>query len=206
MQVLLTGGAGDIGTQTGEALRQTGEKKWVWEAPSIIYGAPHKVPIIEDFLLAPTNPYGCRKLKVEQIISDRCAATRAGSGFNGIILRYFGPVVAHSRRLVDEDAHGSLNNLMPFIAAGRHHKPSVFSDDYPTAVSNGVGAATNDSGCDLPACVVGRRTGDVVQCYANARLGREQRGLQTTRNLTEMVVSSWRWQPANSDGYRSTIV
>ncbi|MCL1074941.1 UDP-glucose 4-epimerase GalE [Shewanella dokdonensis] len=124
-----------------EAMSAAGVTTLVFSSSATVYGDPHQVPIVEDFPLAPTNPYGRSKLMVEQIIRDHCTATHATHGFNGIILRYFNPVGAHPSGLIGEDPHGIPNNLMPFIAqvaVGRRRELSVFGDDYPTLDGTGV--------------------------------------------------------------------
>lgn len=40
---------------------------------------------------------------------------RANYKLNIDILRYFNPVGAYSSSLIDEDANGIINNLMPYI-------------------------------------------------------------------------------------------
>jgi UDP-glucose 4-epimerase len=49
---------------------------------------------------------------------------------------------------------------------------------------------------------VGRRAGDVAQCYADPALASELLGWRATRALDQMCVDAWRWQSGNPDGYR----
>jgi len=46
----------------------------------------------------------------------------------------------------------------------------------------------------IPYRVVGRRAGDVAQCYADVALARERLGWEAERGLTEMCADAWRWQ------------
>ncbi|WJG10090.1 UDP-glucose 4-epimerase GalE [Aliiglaciecola sp. LCG003] len=110
----------------------------VFSSSATVYGDPHAVPILEDFPLAPTNPYGRSKLMVEQIMQDQAQADKR---FNGIILRYFNPVGAHESGLIGEDPNGIPNNLMPFIsqvAVGKRAQLTIFGNDYPTRDGTGV--------------------------------------------------------------------
>lgn len=50
------------------------------------------------------------------------------------------------------------------------------------------------SGRPVPCKVVARRPGDVAACYASAEKARTMLGWQARRGLTEMCLSTWRWQ------------
>ena len=50
------------------------------------------------------------------------------------------------------------------------------------------------SGRPVPYQVVSRRPGDVASCYASADKAHQLLGWQARRSLTEMCLSSWRWQ------------
>lgn len=49
--------------------------------------------------------------------------------------------------------------------------------------------------------VVGRRSGDVAECWSDSSLARQQLGWQATRNLEEMMRDAWNWQKNNPGGY-----
>jgi len=49
--------------------------------------------------------------------------------------------------------------------------------------------------------VVGRRSGDVAECWSDSSLARLQLGWQATRNLEEMMRDAWNWQKNNPGGY-----
>lgn len=113
-------------------------RKLVFSSSSTVYGDPASVPILEDFPLGATNPYGHSKLVVESILRDYA---NANSAWKFSLLRYFNPVGAHPSGRLGEDPHGIPNNLMPFIAqvgVGRLKSLSVFGDDYPTPDGTGV--------------------------------------------------------------------
>ena len=49
--------------------------------------------------------------------------------------------------------------------------------------------------------IVGRRPGDVAQCYADSSKAKEMLGWEATRDLAKMCEDSARWQRSNPDGY-----
>jgi len=110
----------------------------VFSSSATVYGDPASVPIIENFPLSATNPYGQSKLMVENILRDLSAAD---DRWQTSILRYFNPVAAHASGLMGEDPNGIPNNLMPFIAqvgVGKLERLSVFGDDYDTPDGTGI--------------------------------------------------------------------
>jgi UDP-glucose 4-epimerase len=96
------------------------------------------VPILEDFPLSATNPYGRSKLMIEDILRD---LYRSDASWDIGILRYFNPGGAHESGRIGEDPNGIPNNLFPYItqvAVGKRDHLSVFGDDYPTPDGTGV--------------------------------------------------------------------
>ncbi len=49
--------------------------------------------------------------------------------------------------------------------------------------------------------IVGRRPGDIAECWADASLAREKLGWKASFGLQEMVEDTWRWQSNNPEGY-----
>ena len=60
-----------------------------------------------------------------------------------------------------------------------------------------VHALARVSARPLPYRIVGRRPGDIAQCFADATLARTTLGWQATRGLEQMCADSWRWQRGN---------
>ena len=121
-----------------EAMTEAGVRDLVFSSSATVYGDPHAVPIVEDFPLQATNPYGRSKLMIEEILRD---LARADESWRFVLLRYFNPVGAHPSGLIGEDPQGIPNNLMPFVAqvaVGRRNELSVFGNDYPTPDGTGV--------------------------------------------------------------------
>ncbi len=121
-----------------EVMREHGIRTMVFSSSATVYGDPHTVPIMEDFPLVPTNPYGRSKLMIEKILRDVHVAE---VGWNIALLRYFNPVGAHPSGLIGEDPNGIPNNLFPYItqvAVGKRAALPVFGNDYPTVDGTGV--------------------------------------------------------------------
>lgn len=121
-----------------DVMQRRDVKQFVFSSSATVYGDPHTVPILEDFPLSATNPYGQSKLIAEQVLRDLLIAD---SSWRIATLRYFNPVGAHSSGLIGEDPQGVPNNLMPYIAQvaiGRLQKLRVFGGDYPTVDGTGV--------------------------------------------------------------------
>ncbi|MGX6567268.1 UDP-glucose 4-epimerase GalE [Cupriavidus necator] len=120
------------------AMGAAGVKQLVFSSSATVYGNPHAVPILEDFPLSATNPYGQTKLMGEQILRD---LETSDPDWRIAYLRYFNPVGAHESGLIGEDPRGIPNNLMPYVAqvaGGRREKLMVFGGDYPTPDGTGV--------------------------------------------------------------------
>lgn len=110
----------------------------VFSSSATVYGNPGSVPILEDFPLSATNPYGMTKLMIENILKD---IHKTDKHWNIALLRYFNPIGAHESGLLGENPNGIPNNLMPYItqvAVGKLEKLGVFGDDYPTKDGTGV--------------------------------------------------------------------
>ena len=121
-----------------EVMAKYNVKNIIFSSSATVYGDPATVPILEDFPLSCTNPYGRTKLMVEDILSDLHVAD---DEWNVCLLRYFNPVGAHKSGQIGEDPNGIPNNLVPYIsqvAIGRLEKLSVFGDDYNTVDGTGV--------------------------------------------------------------------
>ncbi|HBE9271467.1 TPA: UDP-glucose 4-epimerase GalE [Clostridioides difficile] len=121
-----------------ELMREYGVKKFVFSSSATVYGDPHTCPILEDFPLSVTNPYGRTKLMIEQILVD---ISKADKSLDIALLRYFNPVGAHKSGRIGEEPNGVPSNLMPYItkiAVGKLKELSVYGNDYPTHDGTGV--------------------------------------------------------------------
>ena len=121
-----------------QVMKKYNVKDFVFSSSATVYGNPATNPILEDFPLQTTNPYGATKLMVEDMLRDIC---KAEPEFNVAILRYFNPVGAHKSGLIGESPNGIPNNLMPYItkvAIKELEALNVFGDDYDTHDGTGV--------------------------------------------------------------------
>ncbi len=119
-------------------MQKYGIKNIVFSSSASVYGAPATVPILENFPLSCTNPYGKTKLMTEEILADLHVPDPE---WNVIILRYFNPVGAHKSGQIGEDPGGIPCNLVPYIsqvAAGKLEKLAIYGSDYPTTDGTGV--------------------------------------------------------------------
>ncbi len=110
----------------------------VFSSSATVYGHPKAVPILENFPLGATNPYGQTKLIGEQILRD---LEIAQPQLRVAYLRYFNPVGAHPSGQIGENPSGIPNNLMPYVtqvAVGQREYLSVFGGDWPTHDGTGV--------------------------------------------------------------------
>lgn len=121
-----------------DVMRNHNCKNIVFSSSATVYGSPKSVPIIEDFPLSVTNPYGRTKLMLEEILQDLYVAD---NDWKVILLRYFNPIGAHKSGIIGEDPKGIPNNLTPYItqvAIGKLESLGVFGDDYDTPDGTGV--------------------------------------------------------------------
>ncbi len=111
----------------------------IFSSSATVYGDPSTVPITESQSAGhTTNPYGCSKYMVEQVLGDLAASDPR---WCVALLRYFNPVGAHESGQIGEDPHGIPNNLLPYItqvAVGTLPELAVFGNDYPTVDGTGV--------------------------------------------------------------------
>lgn len=66
-----------------------------------------------------------------------------------------------------------------------------------------IRAFENASGKSVNYEIVGRRGGDIAECWANPTKAERELGWVATRDLDQMMRDCWRWQSAYPDGYGS---
>jgi len=121
-----------------EVMAKNGCRRIIFSSSATVYGDPATTPILENFPLSATNPYGRSKLMVEEILRDLYISD---TEWQVVLLRYFNPVGSHKSGTIGEDPNGIPNNLMPFIAqtaVGKRKLLSIFGDDYNTIDGTGV--------------------------------------------------------------------
>jgi UDP-glucose 4-epimerase len=113
-----------------EAMRRNNINKFIFSSTAATYGMPEKMPISEDDIKIPINPYGQTKLMVEHILDDYDKAY----GFKSVRFRYFNAAGADHDGETGE-AHVPETHLIPLIldaAAGKRENIKIFGTDYPT--------------------------------------------------------------------------
>ena len=113
-----------------EAMRDHGVGKLVFSSTAAVYGIPDGVPIAEDAVKAPINPYGETKWMIECVLRD----FQVAHNIKSVALRYFNAAGADPDGEIGE-LHEPESHLIPLAldaVAGRGKALTVFGDDYPT--------------------------------------------------------------------------
>jgi UDP-glucose 4-epimerase len=107
-----------------------GVKHILFSSTAAVYGAPDRVPIVEDDPKQPINPYGASKLMTERMLEDASAA----HGFNYGALRYFNVAGADPKGRTGQIGKGSthLIKIACEAAVGKRPHVAVYGNDYPT--------------------------------------------------------------------------
>ena len=113
-----------------DAMRHTGVKPIVFSSTCATYGMPDRMPITEDTLQRPINPYGETKLMIERALAWYGPA----HDIRSVSLRYFNACGADPEGEIGEE-HDPETHLFPLIldaALGKRAAIDVFGTDYPT--------------------------------------------------------------------------
>lgn len=113
-----------------EAMRAEGVWRIVFSSTTATYGQPEKMPIAENTIQLPINPYGFTKLVFEHALADYAKAY----GFGCAALRYFNAAGASPDGDIGED-HDPESHLIPLVlqtALGQRARIGIFGEDYPT--------------------------------------------------------------------------
>jgi len=108
-----------------------GIRRFVFSSTCAVYGMPARIPIAEDTVRQPVNPYGATKLAFENALE----AYGRAYGFRYASLRYFNAAGADESAEVGE-LHDPETHLIPLAFAatspGGKQELQVFGTDYPT--------------------------------------------------------------------------
>jgi UDP-glucose-4-epimerase GalE len=102
----------------------------VFSSTCSTYGDPQSLPIAEDHIQNPVNPYGQSKLIVEKMLQDFDTAY----GLKSISLRYFNAAGADPEGEAGEN-HTPETHLIPLVlddALGIRPKITIHGSDYDT--------------------------------------------------------------------------
>ncbi|MEW5849180.1 MAG: UDP-glucose 4-epimerase GalE [Myxococcota bacterium] len=126
-----------VGTLTLlETMRERGVHNIVFSSTCATYGEPEVVPITEEVLQRPVNPYGESKRTVERMLYWYDVA----HDFRYAVLRYFNAAGADPDGEAGEH-HDPETHLIPLaldVALGRRPHVDVLGTDYPTADGTAV--------------------------------------------------------------------
>ena len=108
-------------------MKAHGIEKIVFSSTAATYGEPKRIPITEDDLPEPKNPYGQTKLEIDQMISN--------SGLSAISLRYFNVAGAlKSKAGWLPERHNPETHLIPNVLKATESSPvRIFGTDWPTS-------------------------------------------------------------------------
>jgi UDP-arabinose 4-epimerase len=113
-----------------DAMHLAGVKNIVFSSSCATYGVPQKLPIAEDTVQAPINPYGRTKLISEWMLEDTARST----DLHFAALRYFNAAGADPDGALGE-RHFPETHLIPLAlmaAYGTGEPLEIFGTDYPT--------------------------------------------------------------------------
>jgi UDP-glucose 4-epimerase len=109
---------------------EAGVQSFIFSSTAAVYGIPDMLPVEENTLTRPINPYGTSKLMTEWILRDAGAA----HGLRYAILRYFNVAGADPRgrtgQLTESATH--LIKIACEVALQRRPVMNVFGEDYDT--------------------------------------------------------------------------
>lgn len=111
-------------------MKKYGCNKIIFSSTCATYGEPEKVPITEDMIQNPINPYGASKLMVERVFKDYHKAY----GLQFVVLRYFNAAGADPEGDIGE-SHNPETHIIPLVldaASGKREDIKVFGTDYDT--------------------------------------------------------------------------
>jgi len=143
-----------------------GVKNIIFSSSAALYGVPQSLPITEEHLCNPINPYGRTKLMIEMICQDVAAA----HDFNYVMLRYFNAAGALNEYNLGE-SHQPETHLIPCLlrTAIEDRPVYIFGTDYDTP----DGTCVRDFVHVL----------DIAQAHALALHYLEKDGISTSLNL-----------------------
>lgn len=113
-----------------ETMKKYSIDKLIFSSTATVYGEVEQVPIKEETILQPTNPYGESKLVMEKMVKWANKAY----GLKYIALRYFNVAGAKAGATIGED-HNPETHLIPIIlevALGKRKEIAIYGNDYPT--------------------------------------------------------------------------
>lgn len=117
------------------AMIDTGVSNIVFSSSCAVYGTPLNLPITEESVLMPINPYGRTKLIIENVLDDYSKAY----GLQYVALRYFNAAGADAFAEIGE-RHDPETHLIPNVIRSAN-------GELPEVIINGNDYQTPDGSC-----------------------------------------------------------
>ncbi len=119
-----------------ESAVRGGVSHFIFSSTSATYGIPERIPVAEDALQQPINPYGWSKLMTERMLRDVAAA----HPINFCALRYFNVAGADPDRRSGQSTAGATHLIKVAVEAaiGKRGHVDVYGTDYDTPDGTGV--------------------------------------------------------------------
>jgi UDP-glucose-4-epimerase GalE len=111
-----------------EAIRKAGIRNFVFSSSAAVYGVQSRIPIEEDCLKQPINPYGLSKLLLEQTLEWYAKAY----DWAVTVFRYFNATGATEESGERHDPETHVIPLLLQAAAGERSVFEINGDDYDT--------------------------------------------------------------------------
>ena len=117
-------------------LEECNVNKIIFSSSASVYGLPNFLPIKEDHILNPSNPYSISKKNIELLLINYSILNKSSL----FILRYFNPVGYHKSGLIAENINSKSENLVNTLIKSILTKTTFFI--------NGNDYNTNDGSCE----------------------------------------------------------
>lgn len=113
-----------------EVLVEEGIDKFIFSSTAATYGIPDRIPVREDDIQKPINPYGASKLAVEAVLRDIATAGK----LNYIALRYFNVAGADVKGRIGQAYKYATHLITRALktAKGEFEALKIYGTDYPT--------------------------------------------------------------------------
>jgi UDP-glucose 4-epimerase len=198
-----------------DCLLECSVKKIVFSSTCAVYGTPSHLPIVEESVKEPINPYGATKLFFERVL----AAYADSHHLRYVALRYFNAAGAELDGTIGE-YHDPETHIIPLAmraALGTAPPLKIFGGTLPTpaadylmnggepvALNLGTGKGTSlkqllaeietITGHTVPYTVVQPRPGDPPVLFADPTKARKLFQWQARHDLAEIIRTAYFWE------------
>ncbi len=200
-----------------QCMKKAEVSKIVFSSSACVYGDPQKLPLTEDAILAPANPYGACKVAVEALLSSFYKQ----HGFDVVILRYFNPYGPMENHLPETHAipkfikAALLKKPLPLYWKGNQIRDFIYIEDLARAhinvfklegyhvfnigtekgikVIDIVNKLSDILGYKLEVEDLGERQGDVMANYASSAKFKKATGWKPKYTLKEGLTKTVDW-------------